>query len=155
MAWKKIVKLVAVATCPNCGNHGFNMKFHPTGDEVRPDDKVECAACGHVCRGGAGRASSQGRLARRRNGERQTQPGDLVDLEQAPVDFRQLLLDICKLQILNLSIGSKAKGQTLRRQRRPVHATPTALSNRLISVAVGVISPLHGLVNATAQRSAR
>jgi Zn ribbon nucleic-acid-binding protein len=49
MAWKKIVKLVAVATCPNCGNHGFNMKFHPTGDEVRPDDRVECAACGHVC----------------------------------------------------------------------------------------------------------
>ena len=111
--------------------------------------------CLRVGRGGAGRASSQGRLARRRNGERQTQPGDLVDLEQAPVDFRQLLLDICKLQILNLSIGSKAKGQTLRRQRRPVHATPTALSNRLISVAVGVISPLHGLVNATAQRSAR
>ena len=56
-----------------------------------------------------------------------------------------------QLQILNLSIGSKAKGQTLRRQRPPVHATPTALSNRLISVAVGVISPLHGLVNATAQ----
>jgi hypothetical protein len=54
-----------------------------------------------------------------------------------------------------LSIGSKAKGQTLRRQRRPVHATPTALSNRLISVAVGVISPLHGLVNATARHSAR
>jgi len=47
MAWKKVVQLVALSTCPKCGNHGFDPE--PGQNLENPHALVKCGACGHVC----------------------------------------------------------------------------------------------------------
>jgi hypothetical protein len=47
MAWEKIVQLVAVSACPECGNRGFDVE---PGYDMRDEDAmVHCEKCGHVC----------------------------------------------------------------------------------------------------------
>lgn len=48
MAWKKVVRVVAVSACPKCGNSGFD--FEPGHDMDDPEAMVRCGRCGYVCR---------------------------------------------------------------------------------------------------------
>jgi uncharacterized Zn finger protein len=49
MVWEKIVQVIAVSSCPKCGNPAFD--YEPGSDKDDERAMVRCGACGHICPG--------------------------------------------------------------------------------------------------------